>query len=55
MLTENPARVMNIADKKGSLNIGRDADVILFNDDISVSLVMISGRTTVEQEYKAFI
>lgn len=50
MLTENPSHVLGISKRKGSLTIGRDADIILFDDDICVSFVMVNGNVTIGQE-----
>ncbi len=44
MLTATPARIAGVAAKKGQLKKGMDADIILFDDDIHVSLTMIEGR-----------
>ena len=44
MITATPARIMNVADRKGSLAKDKDADVIIFNDEISVDTTIISGR-----------
>ncbi len=44
MMTLTPATLMKIDDKKGSLAIGKDADVILFDEGVDVSMVMINGK-----------
>lgn len=43
MMTENPARVMGL-ESKGCLREGCDADIVLFDKDIRVSHVIVSGR-----------
>lgn len=45
MMTENPARVMGIAQRKGSILPGKDADVVIFDDDINVQKTIIAGKT----------
>ena len=50
MMSATPARVMGIFDKKGSLAEGKDADLVFFDDDISVSRVLIGGRTTYSED-----
>lgn len=35
---------MKIDDRKGSIAPGKDADIVLFDDGINVSLTMIGGR-----------
>lgn len=44
IMTLTPARLMKIDDRKGSLTPGKDADIVLFDDDIHVSMTMIGGR-----------
>lgn len=44
MATINPAKVIKIDDKKGSLNKGKDADIIVFNDDIEVLYTFVNGK-----------
>ncbi|MBY0534406.1 MAG: N-acetylglucosamine-6-phosphate deacetylase [Chitinophagaceae bacterium] len=44
MITENPARVMNVLHSKGSLKEGKDADIVLFDDTISIKATFVEGR-----------
>lgn len=44
MITENPAKVLGIYDRKGSLEPGKDADVVIFNDDIRIARTIIGGN-----------
>lgn len=44
MMTENPAKVLGIYDRKGSLDPGKDADIVIFNDDIKVTRTIIGGN-----------
>lgn len=44
MITETPARIMGIQDKKGSLQIGKDADILIFDESIAVQMTMVKGR-----------
>ncbi len=46
MITSTPATIMNIADRKGSLSVGKDADVVIFDENISVQCTMIKGKIT---------
>jgi len=50
MATAVPARVLGLEDTRGSLASGRAADVVLFDDEITVSLTMIDGRVVWETE-----
>lgn len=43
MITENPARIMKLKNK-GKLEVGYDADIVIFDDDINVKSVIISGK-----------
>ncbi|MDR1161502.1 MAG: N-acetylglucosamine-6-phosphate deacetylase [Tannerellaceae bacterium] len=44
MSSETPARIMHIADKKGTLEKGKDADIILFDKDINVLTTIVEGN-----------
>ncbi len=48
MATFNPAKVINMDDKKGSLELGYDADIAIFNDDIDVSFTIVEGKIVYE-------
>lgn len=44
MITLNPARMLNIEKQKGSLEVGKDADIVMFDENIDVLMTMISGE-----------
>jgi len=44
MMTATPARIMGVADKKGSILPGMDADLVLFDDNIDISHTIINGN-----------
>lgn len=44
MVSLNPARVMGVADRKGSLEVGKDADIVIFGDNVEVFATIVSGR-----------
>ena len=46
MLTETPARLMGLSDR-GTLAVGNRADIILFDENIQVSAVLIGGNKAV--------
>jgi N-acetylglucosamine-6-phosphate deacetylase len=48
MMTATPARIIGVGSSKGSLEEGKDADIILFDADINVGLTMIGGRVVYE-------
>lgn len=47
MMTYNPAKIMGIDNKKGSIAIDKDADIVVFDDNINVKMVMIGGRVLI--------
>lgn len=49
MMTVTPARILGVDDRIGSIAPGMDADILLFDDDISISLVMIKGKVWMNQ------
>jgi N-acetylglucosamine-6-phosphate deacetylase len=44
MASLTPARVIGVAERKGSLEAGKDADIAIFNEDFSAWCTMINGR-----------
>lgn len=44
MASFTPARMLGIQEKTGSIGIGKTADLIIFDDNISVSAVMVRGE-----------
>ena len=44
MITETPARIMNISGQKGSLTAGKDADIVVFDENISIHITMVNGK-----------
>ena len=46
--SRNPARVIGIDNKKGSLNVGMDADVAVFDDKFNILKTIIGGEVKYE-------
>ena len=44
MASETPARIMNVYDRKGSLQKGKDADIIIMDKDLQVQSVWAMGK-----------
>ncbi len=44
MITTTPARILEVSNKKGSLIVGKDADVIIFDEDIRIEMTMVRGK-----------
>jgi len=43
LATINPARVLGLDGQKGALAPGRDADLVIFDDDLAVKTTVING------------
>ncbi len=50
MMTLIPARIIGCDERKGSLEIGKDADMVLFDEDISVKTVYVGGNCAYTNE-----
>ncbi|MDR6783957.1 N-acetylglucosamine-6-phosphate deacetylase [Pedobacter africanus] len=44
MLTATPAKIMGVADRTGSLIEGKQADVVIFDGEISIQTTMVKGN-----------
>ena len=44
MAAKTPASILGISDRKGSLLPGKDADILIFNDDIEIQTTIINGK-----------
>ena len=44
MASTTPARIMGVSDRKGSLAKGKDADVVIFDENINVGMTMVGGK-----------
>ena len=47
MASETPAKIMGVFDRKGSIEEGKDADIIVFDRDINLTYVMQMGNDVV--------
>jgi N-acetylglucosamine-6-phosphate deacetylase len=52
MLTMTPAAIMKISDRKGSLTKGKDADIVIFDDNINVYTTMVKGKIIYQASVK---
>jgi N-acetylglucosamine-6-phosphate deacetylase len=50
MMTATPAAIMGIEKRKGSILPGKDADLVIFNDNIDIKLTMVNGRVVYRSE-----
>ncbi|AIS51397.1 N-acetylglucosamine-6-phosphate deacetylase NagA [Thermoanaerobacter kivui] len=44
MVSLNPAKAIGIDDRKGSIAIGKDADITILNSDLTVDMTMVNGK-----------
>ncbi|WP_078430875.1 N-acetylglucosamine-6-phosphate deacetylase [Alkalihalobacterium alkalinitrilicum] len=49
MASGNPARLLKIDDKKGSLAEGKDADIVIVNKDLEVTMTFCRGKHAFER------
>ncbi len=45
MLTENPANLLGISDRKGFIADGKDADLVLLDDNQEIAAVIVAGMS----------
>lgn len=45
LLTENPARLIGVYDRKGSIDPGKDADLVVLDSGWNVRRTLVAGRT----------
>ncbi len=46
----NPARLLGLDESKGSLEVGKDADLVVFDDDLTVHYTIIGGEIVFSRE-----
>ena len=46
LITKNPAKIMGL-DTKGELAVGKDADIVIFDSDVTVKQVIVGGESRV--------
>ncbi|WP_295796990.1 N-acetylglucosamine-6-phosphate deacetylase [Mucilaginibacter sp.] len=49
MATITPARIMNVANRKGSIEKGKDADIVIFDEEINIEKTIVKGRVIYER------
>lgn len=52
MITATPAEIMKIDKTKGSLEKGKDADLVIFDEDVHIKMTMVGGRIVYEDKLK---
>ena len=44
LVTANPARQLGVFGKKGSLTVGKDADIVIFDDGVEIFATIVRGK-----------
>ncbi|AEM77734.1 N-acetylglucosamine-6-phosphate deacetylase [Thermoanaerobacter wiegelii] len=44
MASLNPAKAIGVDDRKGSIEVGKDADIVVLNNDLTVYMTIIEGK-----------
>jgi N-acetylglucosamine-6-phosphate deacetylase len=50
MITSTPAAIMGIGDRKGALSPGKDADIVIFDEDINIRHTLVGGEIVYSKE-----
>lgn len=50
MATSTPASIMRVNDKKGSLTVGKDADIVIFDDNITIDTTIVKGKVVYSKQ-----
>ena len=50
MVTYNPAKVINMDHRKGTLEIGKDADFTVFDEDFNIYMTIVKGTILYEKD-----
>ncbi len=53
MASLNPAREIHMADRKGSIEVGKDADLVILDHDFNVIRTIIAGKTVYENNKRS--
>ncbi len=52
MASYNPAKLLGVDNKKGTLEPGKDADIVILNKNLEAELTMVSGNIVYKREAK---
>ncbi|MBC7333555.1 MAG: amidohydrolase family protein, partial [Actinobacteria bacterium] len=50
MATYNPACSLGISYRKGSIEVGKDADLVVFDEDFEIKKVFIEGKLVLDED-----
>ncbi|MFE4353310.1 N-acetylglucosamine-6-phosphate deacetylase [Peribacillus butanolivorans] len=51
MTAENPAKQLRIFDRKGSIQVGKDADLVILNEKLDVEMTFCRGKLAFKKEH----
>ncbi|MCF2501445.1 N-acetylglucosamine-6-phosphate deacetylase [Dyadobacter chenhuakuii] len=51
MMTATPARIMGVDHKKGTLVAGKDADIVIFDNNINIQKTIVRGRVIYDKQF----
>ena len=54
MMTLNPAKNAGVDDRKGSIEVGKDADLVLFDENVNITAVYVRGIRRVPDSTMSF-
>lgn len=49
MMTSTPASIIGVENRKGSIAVGKDADIVLFDEDIDIKITIVNGKIVYEK------
>jgi len=50
MASINPAKLIGVDEKKGSLTKGKDADLVVFDEQVNIVMTVVGGRVVYKRE-----
>lgn len=50
MMTINPARMLHVDNTKGSISVGKDADLVIFDHQIAIQVTIVKGTIIYSQD-----
>lgn len=50
MATITPARIMGVHDKKGELAVGKDADIVIYDEEIQIEKTIVQGSIVYDKD-----
>ena len=54
MATINPAAVVNVDENKGSLELGKDADIVIIDKEVNVYVAIVKGNVVYRSSHRSF-